>query len=264
MFRTLRATLGGTRLDGVEDPVFLDMDPDVFGEVLNLLRESDAYLLPTDTVRAARVLLSAHRLGVTLDLLRKLALLPPETIQARAEYVKPQKRMPVFLSLSSRAPSHDEQLLVGHYPHDPVGMAKDGSGRRRMYSTPPVAFVAQRPFMLGSGTPSYVWAELDSSGIVSVEDCEFSVWHKDGSGAMGVWVTGRTTREKEGGVWATMEFDRPVFVDKGDVVSVSVKCASAASATHAGEGREVHVFGFGVSMSARVLVHDALSPLFKE
>ena len=100
-----------------------------------------------------------------------------------------------------------------------------------------------------------------------MEDCEFSVWHKDGSGAMGVWVTGRTTREKEGGVWATMEFARPVFVDKGGVVLVSFKCASAASATHAGEGtqgREVHVFGFGVSMSARVLVHDALSPLFKE
>ena len=148
MFRTSRATLSGTLLDGVEDPVFLDMDPDVFGEVLNLLRESDAYLLPTDTVRATRVLLSAHRLGVTFDLLRKLALLPPETVQARAEYVKPRKRMPVFLS-SSRPPSHDEQLLVGHYPHDPVAMVKDGSGRS-MYSTPPVALVAHRPFMLGS------------------------------------------------------------------------------------------------------------------
>ena len=92
MFRTSRATLSGTLLDGVEDPVFLDMDPDVFGEVLNLLRESDAYLLPTDTVMAVRVLLSAHRLGVTSDLLRKLALLPPETVQARAEYVKPRKK----------------------------------------------------------------------------------------------------------------------------------------------------------------------------
>ena len=102
MFRTLRATLGGTQLDGGEDPVFLDMDPDVFGEVLNLLRESGAYLLSTDTVMATRVLLSTHRLGVTSDLLRKLALLPPETIHARAEDVKPQKRMPVFLS-SSRA-----------------------------------------------------------------------------------------------------------------------------------------------------------------
>ena len=262
MFKTLRATLSGTQLVGVEDAVFLDMDPDVFGEVLNLLRESGAYLLPTDTVRATRVLRSAHQLGVNLELLRKLALLPPETIQSRAEYVKSQKRMPVFLSSSSSAPSHEEQLLVGYYPDDPVGLVKDGSGRT--HSTSPAVFVAHRPFVIGSKTTSYVWAGLDSSGSASVEDCEFSVWHRDGSGAMGMLVTGKTTKEKEGGVWAMLEFDRPVFVDKGDVVSVSLKCASAASATHAGEGRGVHVFEFGLSTSARALVHDALSPLFKE
>ena len=222
------------------------MDPDVFAQVLDLLRQRTAYLLPSDSIEAARVLLAAHELGIASEVLQPFAALPSLSLNAEASYVSPHKR-----SWSNRMETQ-KSLLVGSYPDEPIVLVEDVSSGT--FAGQPISFVATRPFVLHN--EMYVAGGVD--GARSIENCTFILWRGRDSNAEGTISTVSSAIDR--GVQASLTLEEPLFVDKGDELSFSLVCKSVVPY---GES-EATLVGLGLWATAQPLVHDGLAVLFRE